>query len=230
MDADRTFQKWLSWIDQIEKEVKRLCMARYVFESVRTMVNGNNDLDWSNCFLDHLRVWYAHSVLMAVRRQAKATQDKTSISLAKLLKEIRSNPQITSWQRYWSHFPDGEDMVALEIEREWFRAEWAAECGIYLDSRKIADDLRALEAKSKNIEHLADMRIAHLDKREVKIDVKLNDLNECVNCLESLVIKYKRLLRGVSCDSLLPEHMSEEWMEIFTFPWKEASANDDLEP
>ena len=205
-------------------------MARYVFESVRTMVNGNNDLDWLNRFFDHLRVWYAHSALMAVRRQAKATQDKTSISLTKLLKEIRANPQIASWQRYWSHFPDGEDVVALEIEQKWFRAEWAAECGIYLDSRKIADDLRALEVKSKNIEHLADMRIAHLDKREVKIDVKLNDLNECVNCLESLVIKYKRLLRGVSCDSLLPENMSEEWMEIFTFPWKEASANDTLEP
>ena len=87
MDTEKTYQKWLRWISETENEVRRLCDARYRFETVRAIVNENPELDWSNRFLDHMRVWYFHYAAMAVRRQLKKNQD---FSLIKLLDEIHA--------------------------------------------------------------------------------------------------------------------------------------------
>ena len=132
MDTEKTYQKWLRWISETENEVRRLCDARYRFETVRAIVNENPELDWSNRFLDHMRVWYFHYAAMAVRRQLKKNQD---FSLIKLLDEIHANPSILSKDRYLFHY--GYDDLGKELDGLQFLEEWAVKNGIHVDPEKL---------------------------------------------------------------------------------------------
>lgn len=82
----------------------------------------------------------------------------------------------------------------------------------------VRSDLSLLQAAAKQCEDYTDKRIAHRDKREPNVIPTYTEVDECVDLLEKLYIKYLLLFCQTSMDTVLPI-WQYDWTEIFRVPW-----------
>ena len=71
---------------------------------------------------------------------------------------------------------------------------------------------------AKTCEEFADKRIAHRDKREPKVIPTYDQLDDCIDLLDSLYVKYHLLFFAEGMITLYPEPQYD-WKSIFYQPW-----------
>jgi hypothetical protein len=202
--------KWTTWINRIEYQVKILMMYRAFNADYVAIVNANSSLSPNNHYLSYFRAIYHDGATMAIRRQAKSHRD--SVSLQRLMREIAEKPKLISrtWTRsfYRQPLPSGN---IYDDERAQFLADntykrFADESGEYLDVGLIEKDLETLKSRTASVVQLADRAIAHDDCGGVKLHAPLtfNDLDAAIITLEEITRKYIVLLTGRSFSSLTP--------------------------
>jgi hypothetical protein len=107
------FEKWQKWIEVIFKDVQTALVYQKVFWEVQDIIKENPKIQKPSTFYQFLGSGFATLGAVAVRRQIKTQKD--SISLALLLKEIASDPQVLSRERYCSIH--GGPFAESEFER-----------------------------------------------------------------------------------------------------------------
>jgi len=154
-------------------------------------------------------------MVMGVRRQLDPRSD--SISFGRLLEDIEKNPEILSRQRYLSLYEGSA--LPIEVPEKEFDGSTGSGA-LYIDLKKVSEDLRNMKDKALKIRKFANKRIAHFDKSSFQDFPTFGDLDECLDLLEELLKKYMLLLCAQGGD-ILPSFLYD-WKKIFRYPWIES--------
>ena len=204
--------KWYQWLEVLHTEIQDLVVAKHTFLEVQKMIRDNPQLHLPSSFYDYLsRTYVSHSVI-GIRRQIKLSGD--SISIVRLFKEMIASPRSFSRDHYTQKYKGSvvEDLADNDFNR------FALSDSSHIDSNLIQSDLTCLKEAAKRCEDYADKRIAHRDTREPKELPTFNEVDDCINLLDELYVKYYLLFHASSMDTLLPT-WQYDWQAIFHVPW-----------
>jgi hypothetical protein len=152
-------------------------------------------------------------------------QRADSISLYRLLDEIRRYAEVVSRRSYVAMFP--------AYLRESAHRQFDAEAGVgkpYLSSSKVGSDLRALLRAHYRIRVIVNKRFAHLDQRNLRRrPPKMEDIEAVARLFERVLLRYQVLLTAKGQTGLLPV-WQYDWTSVFREPWIDVSAAGRSDP
>lgn len=212
---DPKFQKWQRWIEAIYEELQGVLVQRHIFWEVQEIIKANPSIQKSSAFYGFLGNAYASLGLTAVRRLTKNQKD--SVSLTGLLLDIQQNPEVLCEENYRALFSAGS---LGPIGGEFGRI-CEGTVNNHIDPAVPANEVDEIRHKSKSLEDFVDKKVAHLDRRALTGGVSsptFNELDQCLDYLEKLVLKYYLLLTAICSTSATPT-FQYDWQEIFTEPW-----------
>lgn len=211
---DLKVEKWHRWIEKIVLEIRSLVVAREIFRALEGMMQSNARLQEPPLVRWYLHYTYEHYAIMCVRRYVKHQKD--SVSLAGLLSEIVDDPLRLSREHYRKRCKD-------LFRSHWVDAEFDRFCKVkgaaHISQEMVKKDLAKLKAVTKSCADFADQRIAHFDSRTLNDLPDFRDLDQAVDVLHDVCLKYQRILKADTLTSLLPE-FRDDWQVVFDFPWR----------
>lgn len=215
--ANDTFDKWNRWLETITDDVTILVTDKHIFWEIQDMRKKNQVIQKpGNRFFESLERLYAESALMRIRKQIKSRQDSTS--LARLLSQIANDPGFLSRKRFADAYRFSNPDSAVSPDT-YFDQLFAGNVDDHVDPELVKKDLEELRARAEKVEYCADKAVAHHDRGTLLEVPTFGEVNDCVDLLEKLTIKYRFLFRGVTfVGSLLPEDLGD-WKAIFKIPW-----------
>lgn len=224
---DDPFPKWDQWLIAIHEEVLALHRNRGVFLGVQEMIRMNPGLHRSSSFYGFLGGIYSQASVMAIRRQAE--DNKQSISMGRLLREMSEHPSFLTRARFRAMYPDKESVIVCEAngahveEMELGVADedfnrFAAPGADAIDPGLVKKDREVLEQKAAICSDYADERVAHYDANPTAATPRFQDVNDAIDFLGELVTKYYLLFRATGITSLDPVFQGD-WRSIFREPW-----------
>lgn len=209
---DPRLTKWLQWLEIIRLELHDLLLYRRVFWDVQEIIKTNRAIHTPSVFYSFLGHAYAAYAVAAIRRQIK--RDKKSVSLARLLEELVAYPQVLS-RSYFVSLYKGSPVENL-ADSDFTRL--AETKGTHVSKDMVAADLGNLKLRARKCEEWADRRLAHRDERDVTSPPTFIDVDESVDILDKLYVKYHLLFRAGSYDTLEPV-VQYDWKAVFREPW-----------
>jgi hypothetical protein len=202
---------WAKHLQEIFDDVSSLVENRYVFNRFREILKPNMSIT-NNIFFDHYVVNYANAATASVRRQVD--QKATRGGLRMLLESILKNPELITKEDYMRPFGGALKFTGERI--------WAERYGgkDFLDPAVVQADILLLENTTKKLKDMADKNVAHKDKDAHLYTIQYKDLDDAVDLLERLTIKYYSLITspGAGINSLLATNLSG-WENVFSEPW-----------
>src|SRR4030042_308372 len=204
--------KWIKWLEVIQADIRSLLLNRNIFWEVQNMIKLNKDIQKPSSFYRYLGDTYVAYSAIAIRRQIKI--DNQSISFARLLSEIIEDPMPLSRNYFKSLYVRS----AVETFADGDFDQFTGSNKDHICPRMIRGDLDALKLQAKKIEDFADKRIAHHDKKEPKSLPTFSEVDDCINLLDQLYVKYHLVFHASSMTSLMPVYQYD-WKAIFEVPW-----------
>jgi hypothetical protein len=211
---DHRLQKWIRWLDIIQVEITRLVVAKHIFWSVQEMIKQNKEIQKPSEFYRYLGDTYIAFAVMGVRRQIK--NDPNSVSTARLLSEIGEEPRHISRKYYRSLYVSSgnEHYADKHFDRYCHNPN-----DPHVSAMMAQNDLAELKKAAETCEDFADKRVAHYDKRAPKILPKFKELDDAIEALHRLYLKYRLVLLAECWTTLLPTYQYD-WKEIFDCRWR----------
>ena len=141
MDDDNLFVKWDGWLEKINTDIVELLVSRYIFWEVQDIIKANPRIHVSSSFYTWMGRLYATHASVGIRRQQDSGTD--TVTLRRLLGEIRDNPQVLSRDRYVALYKEG----AQEFGHHDFD-KIAGQGRSHIDSGMVIKDLEQLDEKT----------------------------------------------------------------------------------
>lgn len=232
---DRIFNEWVDWSDYIQGEIAHLTRKRNIYRETINLMRGRN-IHKSNEFYKYIKVTYADSVLMNVRRLVDTRNDV--ISFLRLLGDIRCNLKILSRKRFIAkviylnncYEPAGniskkqqqafEMKAKLEANQNFNKYSGNGE--EYINQDIVNKDIEKLKEKADKLKKYTNKWVAHHAKSNVqknRISTPSDgELDSFISVLEELFKKYHLLLRG---EEYQFTKLNEKWKNIFHKAWLE---------
>jgi hypothetical protein len=235
------FNEWGDWLGLILKDVQNLAIGHHVFRRVRQIVQENERLHQPSSFYDLMTTTFSAWAAMAIRRQTEGN----SVSLARLLKAIKKQPEVLSRVRfvagYTSKMQAGSERFeeaqrgseppsggAYVPEPEFFR-KLANEAfdklvgvgAAHIDPATVEEDWKKLWKSAEKVQTFASKRVAHLIEQPTEIPT-MDQLGVCVEAFEGVVFKYLMLFRASGPQRLLPT-WQYDWTAIYAEAWLPSS-------
>jgi len=210
---DQRLKKWIKWLKVCEVEIQGLLTYRDIFWNVQELIKNNQAIQKPSSFYWYLGDTYISHVAIAIRRQVKI--DKQSISFARLLNEIAGDPKHVS-RKYFTDLYKGSN-AEHRADSDFDR--FSGKGKDFISSDMVLSDLSTLQKTAKKIEKFADKRIAHIDKSKPKIIPTFQDVDDCIDILDKLYVKYHLVFHASASSSLMPTYQYD-WMAIFDDPWR----------
>jgi len=210
--------KYKQWIEIICDDIKRVLTFNYINNEVQGLIDKNPDIQIGTTFYWWLDNIYIESIAIGIRRQIDKRSD--SISLRRLLEDIKNNPEIISRERF----------VASWNNKGWAKGSFdkLAGEGTQINTKIIENDLKIIEEKVGKIKGLANKKIAHRDKNDFQDLPTYKEIDECCDYLKEIVEKYFFLLHGIGLTIILPPLY--DWKKIFRIPWIKQSTGKGIHP
>lgn len=220
MTHNELFKQWDEWLKIIYTDIQELVIRRHIFWEVQKIIRANHRIQKSSSFYTWMGSVYAAAASIGIRRQIDERKDV--ISFYRLLFEIRRKPEVLSRKRYVSLYSEPE-IRARVADRHFDR--FAGRGKPHVDPRIVGKDITDLTAITSKIKDYANERVAHIGKKGPKIVPTYKDLDECIDVMENLLIKYWALFHAEAIKNLLPT-WQYDWKEIFRTPWIPASIHN----
>jgi len=206
----------LEWLAVIDQSLADLVIDEHIFRELQGVIRANPRF---KTVPGTLTQWIARSFVnsaaVGVRRQVK--NDKQSVSLRRVLEEIRAYPWLISRESYLKHFEDSPDYLRERGEEEF--AELADKGGSHIDPAIVERDIADLTSAAERIERYADRRVAHYDLRGIGGRTPtFGDLRRCLQTFERIYKRYFVLLKGASLEGILPAFQFD-WKAPLRFAW-----------
>jgi hypothetical protein len=201
--------KWQRWQRQIEHELISLLGSRQIYKSYGEIVTKNEAVQkggplFHNWIVDN----YVTYVAMAIRRQADTDSD--SVSLARLISDIRDHPESMTRATHVAFYKN----FIIEGYGDQMFTEHAGP-GDFMDPTIAKKDLAELQEVSRSVNQLASRTIAHKSTRAVP-KLTFNDIDACIEAIKKIAQKYILLL---SAAHNVLEPVMDDWQTIFTMKW-----------
>lgn len=225
---DHKLKKWIRWLKVVHDEVQQLLIAKDIFWTVQGLIEKNKKIQKPSSFYWYLGSTYVSCALIGIRRQIKI--DKQNISLARLLSEIGECTAKISREYYRDLYRGFVVENSADRDFDRFCENPGDPC---ISAEMVREDLVQLNEAARVCEEFADKRIAHRDKGEPKSLPKFREVDEAIDTLDRLCIKYHHIFHGGSIRTLMPTYQYD-WQEIFDhawrFPTEDAESNQKLGP
>jgi AbiU2 len=207
VDLQKTL-KWQRWLKQIEGDISHILGSRQIYKSYGVIVKSNQVIhNQGNVFHSWVVNNYVTTVSMAVRRQLDTDSD--TISLARLISDIRDNPKCLTRSWYVEYYKNSIEGYGDQMFNEY------AGLGECIDISVTESDLALLLEAGKDISKLANRSFAHKSTR-TKPKMTFDDVDMCIESIKKIAQKYILLL--TASHNVLEPIMSD-WQGIFTIPW-----------
>ncbi|MEE8186120.1 MAG: hypothetical protein V3T99_00475 [Nitrososphaerales archaeon] len=207
-------RKWIRWIKAINDEIQKMKLYRYIFWEVQGIIKNNVKLHKPSAFKEFLAHNYGIHILMMIRRQCKS--DKQSISVRRLLEEMKRSPEIVTRDYFVSLYKPS----TRELGNEHFDS-YAGQNKDYVSPESIEKDLADLKSQLQKCEKFADRTIAHIDIRKGSAIIPtFADLDRAIDFLVNICNNYHVLLTAESYYEG-PPIFQYDWKAIFRVPWIE---------
>jgi len=159
---------------------------------------------------------------MAIRRQLDTDND--TISLKRLLIELKQSPQLLTKQWFRSLYSSSTSNIPIPMEA-FADGDFEVHAGNmeYFNPSIAEADLLKLETLGEAITRYANKQIAHRTK--VKATLTFSEINKFLEEFEVIVKKYILLFTASGYDSLTPV-FQYDWETIFTKVWIKQHADD----
>jgi len=212
--TNQTFERWKTWAAKIQDDVQNIVNYHQIYEGFIETVNFNLEHIRENhgiLFCDFVRSCYGIQAATGIRRHAK--KEKDSISLMKLLDQLRKSANQFTYTFYLQQFPIKED------EWEWQKSTFASfsENTCFLSVSSILNDIESIKTIAGRLSDFTDRVIAHLDQRGIQESVTYDDLAESINLFNRTACKYLTLIIGDGYTTLEPSILYD-WAKIFKVP------------
>jgi hypothetical protein len=205
-------RKWRRWIERLESEVQGLLIACHIFEGVREIVARNPQIHGPDDFFSWLARNYATSVSLGIRKLTD--HDNRSLSLKRFLEDVAANASVLTRDGYVAMYRSQKRDLA---HRHFTALVGGAHKTVPL--RLIRSDIRKMEQAERRIRALVNKRLAHLELKTRRRRLPTyGELSRTVQMLESVLLKYRRLISAHATTTLLPT-WQYNWQEVFLVPW-----------
>jgi hypothetical protein len=88
----------------------------------------------------------------------------------------------------------------------------------HIDPHRVEADLSRLRNSTEQLEAFADRRVAHRDPRPPKRIPTYVELDDAIDLLDQLYVKYHLLFHAAWMETLLPTRQYD-WQAVFRIPW-----------
>ena len=228
--ASPLVKKWRGDIQTIGQDLFGLKLSRQVFNKLLFVFRANPKLAAGSTFFMQVSRWYAHHVLVAIRRDVDP--DTNVVSLSRLLGEISRDAGELTRGRYRRlhtgspHAPAPPNEIFLPLIDSGFD-EFADQTKQSLDANKIEADIERLSAVTNQLNNLTNTHITHRerlsdDERARGYTFNPQELDAALDVFGEIVKKYTKLLTGVELLRTEPIDQTN-WEQIFAFAWRPQS-------
>ena len=210
--VDPRLGKWIRWLDDIKIDVQKLLIYKHIFHELQGIISNNKDIQKPSVFYQYVADTYVAYVTIGIRRQVKC--DSTSISLVRLLSEIKDTPYLLSRTYYKNLYLSNpyKDLADKHFDRI------VGSGNQHIQIKTVEHDLSGLNKTATIIEEYADKKIAHHDKRAPKKIPRFTDVNTCLNTLDKTCCRYHKIFHATGYQTFMPT-FQYDWKEIFREPW-----------
>jgi hypothetical protein len=213
--TDQRIEKWCRWLDKpIKSGVITLHHHRQIWREIGDIIKKNGNLP-DSVFWQYHRDLYGITQAIGIRRQADLHPDVAS--LAKLLVEVRDNPdQVTP--AFWLSLWEDQDDAAY-ARRQWDK-NYGGDVGDHLDPAMPAADYKELTAAAASAKDYVDKHVAHADQRPVAAgaSVTFAQIDGAIDVLGRLFRRYYALFTAADMYTLEPI-IQHDWKAIFRVQW-----------
>ena len=140
--------------------------------------------------------------------------DRRSLSILRFLEDILANVSVVTRDAYVAMYrPEHRDLAHRHFSTLVSGKHKA------LPPSVVRRDLRLMERAERRIRTFVNKRLAHLELRTRRRRLpKYGELSQTVQLMESVLLKYRRLLCADSPTTLLPT-WQYNWKQVFYVPW-----------
>lgn len=223
-------KKWLKWFETIEREVTLLVRNRHVYREVTGIVRENETARQASSFHDIFSEGYVASAVLRVRRLG--SRRKNDVSMSNLLTKIEACNCEISLERHLRMMTENNSCEEnwkreLNVKRAINNFEHLCGSGHKILSKATVNkDITKLKQAIEVIENYANERIAHIKDDDVEVPTYEN-LDESIDGLEELTIRYGLLLKGSMPQPTLLPTWQYNWKQIFSQAWLPNNENVD---
>jgi hypothetical protein len=224
MKTNSKIDKWLKWLNLLDKYIYELLWSRYIFLQLQTIIKNNQNLHDDDYFFEWICINFSKSVSVAIRLQLECKS--SVITLGRLLFEIQQSPDILTLKRFESLFTDGytqdtdKERVFYSVRQKIARREFKTFGGKvvkHVDPVIVCQDVAKLHTACSPIKQYVNKRVAHHDKKKFLAFPSYNELFISIDTIVEVYKKYTHLLRGIPYEVKIQPLW--DWKDIFKVAW-----------
>lgn len=218
MDIAARRTRLTHWLHDVRVEVRELHQGNEMFRELQsifasdpTRFQGRSD-QFNQFIAGTFAAWAA----AGIRRQLK--RDDKAISLVGVIAEAQRFPELLS-RAHFMALHDGDHDDLRERGEAFYDQQAGAGAAVLSDAvfEKHRDRLRHAGSV---IEHFADRRVAHTDRRGVEgRRAMFHDVTATINALAEVTWVYLRLATGNATRETMQQPLDPKWRNIFEIPW-----------
>lgn len=207
------FDEWNGWLSSIYTDIQQTLVNRHIFRETMAVVQANPKIQTDDTFYSWMRMVHSQAAVVAIRRQADRRKDVAS--LARLLGEIGKSPAVVSRNRFVALYT-ANDLPADMGHRDFDK--FAGKGEPHISTAMVQQDIDQLQKKTASIRLFSHKRVAHYDHKAFQTVPTWQELDDCLDLLETLLKKYLSVFRAEAHVSIEPTWQFD-WKEIFMMPW-----------
>jgi hypothetical protein len=218
VNEDNLFDKLNNWLTILHENIQWLLSNYWIYNQIKEIVKQNKNIQDNNVIFAWMSMVCLDSIVIGIRRQTD--RRKGSISLIKLLENIKNNPRLISRRRYVAIYGPMREIhpgIKLDHGNNDFD-KLVGEGKEFIDPAIPGSDIVSLREKAKKIEDYANKVIAHRDKSQFEYFPTHSEIQDCLDYLEALLKKYLLLFRAQSWDPIIPVFQFD-WLRVLREPW-----------
>ncbi|MGH7915713.1 MAG: hypothetical protein ACREPW_13855 [Candidatus Binataceae bacterium] len=219
MADDQRFARWCNWLKIVRKDVQDLVIKQHIFWEVQKIIKDNPRIQKPSSFYQWIGSAHCTQISIGIRRQLDI--DTRSISLRRLLCEIKQAPRVLSRKRFLSIYKPNPAIFTACQTAGLGNALFDKYAGCnenYFPISKIECNLAALDVRGRKVKKFVNKTVAHLGTKRPTELPTFGELDTCIDLLEKLVLKYQTLFEASAPASLLPTWQFD-WKAVFNEPW-----------
>jgi len=206
-----TYLRWRRQWKVLLTDIEIIALDRHVYRQVTAMIDANPGLQVPSTFYDWMRRVYVTNMTSAIRRLVD--WDTRTISLIRLMEEIRDQPEVISRRRFAGRYR-GVVRGLYHGDFERFACPGADK----IDPGVIRLQRRGLLEAHGRLRTFVNKHVAHRARHPMVRLPTYAELDKCVDLLEQLAKEYSLLLEAEGLTDVVPV-IQYDWKAPFRIPW-----------
>jgi hypothetical protein len=215
-EEDALFDKWVDWFERINNDITYLHRDRQVWRELMEMLSNNQEIPESWWIREWLTQISVKGLALGIRRQADTRNDV--VSLVRLLREIQSNPNVISRDRFMAICNSSGEDAYLQFRLDKNYDEWSAG-GSEIDPGLVQKRLDTLHSAAEKVTIYVNKRLAHDDEGDPNVGFTFGELDVALDSIGNLLTDLYLLLKCAGLASPNPTIVNP-WRRAFVVPWE----------